>query len=257
MSDIHFGKHEQNQHLFQMNISMKPSKIHLMVIIIQLTEKLRYHKTVNLHHPCQLVYIISAFPVQSTKASSCTSSQCKQANFLFLFYTLVFVCFVLFFILFFTFFICQTTWISYKPSWFSQERLPARQAHNAIKQTFVQLEISNKSATVLFRTAWFSQQKLQKLKLFCCFSFLFFFVFYSLLFVIFSDTSNIISDLRMLPQPVWFSQQRQLSTQCKQAKSVLLFYIFLLQLCVFLCQFYQAALFSQQRQPGSQCKQAN
>ena len=124
MSDIHFGKHEQNQHLFQMNISMKPSKIHLMVIIIQLTEKLRYHKTVNLHHPCQLGYhiivfyfifsslpcqlgyIISAFPVQSTKASSCTSSQCKQANFLFLLYTLVFVCFVLFLILFFTFFIC-------------------------------------------------------------------------------------------------------------------------------------------------------
>ena len=99
MSDIHFGKHEQNQHLFQMNISMKPSKIHLMVIIIPVTEKLGYHKTVNLHHPCQLVYIISAFPVQSTKASSCTSSQCKQANFLFLFYTLVFVCFVFYFLL--------------------------------------------------------------------------------------------------------------------------------------------------------------
>ena len=99
MSDIHFGKHEQNQHLFQMNISMKPSKIHLMVIIIPVTEKLGYHKTVNLHHPCQLVYIISAFPVQSTKASSCTSSQCKQANFLFLLYTLVFVCFVFYFLL--------------------------------------------------------------------------------------------------------------------------------------------------------------
>ena len=90
------------------------------------------------------------------------------------------------------------------------------------------------TATVLFRTAWFSQQKLQKLKLFCWFLLFFCFVFYSLLFVIFSDTSNIISDLRMLPQPVWFSQQRQLSTQCKQAKSVLLFYIFSsLALCFF------------------------
>ena len=198
MSDIHFGKHEQNQHLFQMNISMKPSKIHLMVIIIPVTEKLGYHKTVNLHHPCQLVYIISAFPVQSTKASSCTSSQCKQANFLVLFYTLVFVCFVLFFILFFTFFICQTTWISYKPSWFSQERLPARQAHNAIKQTFVVVLI-----------------------------FFFRFQLFTLKFQLFN-----LKYQTSLPQ-YYFGLPGSV------------------QLCVFLCQFYQAALFSQQRQPGS------
>ena len=103
MSDIHFGKHEQNQHLFQMNISMKPSKIHLMVIIIQLTEKLRYHKTVNLHHPCQLGYHIIVF--------------------YFIFSSLP--CHLL-----------VNLDISYQHSRFSQQRLPAAQAHNANKQTF-------------------------------------------------------------------------------------------------------------------------